>query len=117
MKVKFVGLCAALLVSHPGTSVARYLTGNDLQELCASSEVGCMSYIMGVVGGVQTNDALVNRSSENRTAALRLCIPAGVSATQLVDIVKKSIDGQPETRHQDAAFLTVLAITRAFPCK
>lgn len=48
---------------------------------------------------------------------LMLCVPNGVTAGQLTEIVARSIVNNPNSRHLDGSVLVVKAINEAFPCK
>jgi hypothetical protein len=45
------------------------------------------------------------------------CIPSQVNNGQLVDIVKKYLEQNPESRHEYRGVLVIRALSKAYPCK
>jgi hypothetical protein len=45
------------------------------------------------------------------------CIPSGVTPGQLIEVVTKHIEQQPEKRHLAAPLIIEAAIKKAFPCR
>jgi hypothetical protein len=83
--------------------------GNSLYEDCRSSDIpaqtGCLGFVVGVA---DTASALEFKY---------LCIPNGVTARQLEDIVTPFLRDHPEDRHWSASGLVLSALAKAFPCK
>jgi hypothetical protein len=50
-------------------------------------------------------------------AGLSVCVPAGVSGVQLMEVVKRYVNANPSKWNQPAAPLVVDALNGAFPCK
>jgi hypothetical protein len=106
-----------LLVSIPAHSS----TGNDLKETCDLdqgkflSHSACTGYILGAVEMTELINAAADRSKDKKQFSV--CIPAGITYGQIVDVVKKFVDDHPEERHQKASVMVFLAVQHAFPCK
>lgn len=95
-------------------NAAVYVRGNDLLRYCADSstpsEQGlCIGYIEGVE---DYSDAL----SEVRDKHPQ-CVPAGVEAGQLKDVVVKYLRDNPARRQVFAGVLVYDAIATAWHCK
>ena len=102
---------SALFFAAP--SHAEFLDGNKLHEQCKSDIPFCQAYIMGVV---DTQDARENTSDASGNLPTKfLCLP-NVKASQLVDVVKQSLESRPHERHWPATLLVQGAMIRAFPC-
>lgn len=113
-------------------------TGNALKEWCEDPEevfqALCAVYIEGVRGGLEYGaistyldfiSRIVFELSEqtySEVKALRtsdllgICQPAGVTGDQIIDVVKKFLEENPERRHEDASALVYSALFDAFPC-
>lgn len=90
------------LITVPSTIHAA--DGNMLIDICRTGSA--IYYVAGVIETLEfteTDD--------------RLCIPDRVSNQQLVDVVCKSLNENPQSRHRSAIALTYGAFKKAFPCK
>ena len=80
-------------------------TGNEYSSFLKSPEavdsLMAMQYMEGVID----------------TKITTYCIPPGVTPGQLIEIVTKYIEQQPEKRHLVAAMLIEAAIKKSFPCR
>ena len=72
---------------------------NDAAGLIAFG--ACRNYIFGVF------DSFVAFRSENKLSA---CLPEGVNAGQLVDIVRQHLRDNPARRHEGASYMVVRAV-------
>lgn len=63
-----------------------------------------VSYYMGVVAGLSYYDGP------------DICSPAGVTNNQLMLVVKKHLNDNPQKLHQTTAELIIEALSKAFPC-
>ena len=104
-----LGLC---LISNPAIAAPSrdmLATGNDLVAACTSAkplEYGmCVGYISGVVDGFLVADRAT------------VCIPAGLTRGQLRDVVVAGIADSPRDSAQEGYVVTLLALSRAFPCR
>jgi hypothetical protein len=96
-------------------SLGYYYDGNALYDMCRStdSSIGymerarCLGYILGV------SDTLDSARDNNRLSA---CVPPGVQAGQLNDIVLMYLRNNPALRSMEANLLVVMAIGDAFGC-
>jgi hypothetical protein len=62
----------------------------------------CLGYILGAADALQS--------------AHKICIPKGVEAAQVLDVVKLYIRQHPEVRHYSASHLVVTALNEKFSC-
>lgn len=101
---------AFILVILASTSAVRaqnltqYLSGNDLYDSCSQKSVHSTGYVEGVV------DADLGRP-------WGYCVPVGVRADQLRDVVCRYLEAHPEARQQMAPNLIRSAFAEAWPCK
>src|SRR5262249_11188381 len=104
-----VGL-SACVCSWGNAAYAFFRSGNDLLQTCQnqSTYLICLGYVEGVV------DDWDEYRTANRKAT---CIPVGVAAKQVADIVVNYLNAHPEVRHWEAPLLIVLAVSQAWSCK
>lgn len=106
MRVKFFfGFVLSFFVSCN----AQAISGNDLQERFAAPETTwregfAWGYVLGAVATLSDSDVRY------------LCIPGGVTNEQIVAIVKKYLDGNPEWRHLPAHQIVYIAL-KNWQCK
>ncbi len=95
-----------------GEEVSRYLSGNDLLQVCRTSTAFCYGYVVGVY---DANQAI----GWPRTVVLapRPCLSRKVDSSQIGDVVRVWLEKNPAQRHMNAAGLTIMALVEAFPCK
>jgi hypothetical protein len=109
-------LAAALGCSAVPAAAAQggYENGNELYASCTSQKIDergiCLGY---VIGTVDTYLAL----QEVGKVGKAICIPKGVLAGELRDVVAKYLADTPGERHFDAESLVWVAVFHAFPCK
>jgi hypothetical protein len=100
-------VCLALFASHASAEI----TGNDLLRECRSTDalqkVHCLGYVAGVLDGAVISSL----------GAQMFCLPQGVNVGQVADIMSKSLDATPESRHEAARLLIMLEMIKRFPCK
>jgi hypothetical protein len=46
-----------------------------------------------------------------------VCMPRGVTAVQIIRVIKKYIADNPDKAHRATRYVASLALARAFPCK
>jgi len=102
-----------LIMLCPLTALSQALTsdmivnGDQLFSDCvnggdAPNGNACLHYIAGAA------DVLLMHKE--------ICVPSGVTISQLADIVTKYLRDNPEVRHFTAASSTTVALARVFPC-
>ena len=69
----------------------------------------CMAYIRGFADGYTL-------AGSKRPVEEQICVPASVSLEQLMRVMKKYLEDNPNKLHQNAAILTSSALRNAFPC-
>ena len=79
-----------------------WFDGNAIHEGCQDGS----SYVMGFSVAV----------AESATREQRTCIPTGVQAGQIKDVVCRHLANNPQTRQKPAFDLASAAITGAWPC-
>jgi Rap1a immunity proteins len=108
-RVMLVAVALSSLVA--GTAAhAGFRDGNKLFEDCKYTDTNsntfpagtCAGYIVGAV------DALLETGA--------FCVPDGVEAGQVIDVVKLYLAQHPEKRHLAASDLVVDALKEKFPC-
>jgi len=101
--------------------VLNFNTGNELLELCeaylgdetaANIAKGntCAGYVMGIA---DVHRAFVGWEAMEQ----RWCLPENISASQLVRIVTKHLQENPQDLHTGAAYLVANDLSSAFPCE
>ncbi|WP_298966224.1 Rap1a/Tai family immunity protein [uncultured Roseibium sp.] len=114
-----------MAVLWPTITFPQSFTGNDLLRSCREDpESFCLGYVAGVTEGVKvgalggTVAAMIEFQTGLADAkkAQGFCLPAGVTYSQLRDVVVKYLIANPEIRHNLAAPYSVTALGEAFPC-
>ena len=101
----------SLLAPPAMSEVFGILNGNQLYDTCTGNEtlqMHCIGYVAGVTDAMGLAKGNLN--------GWMACIPEGVTAEQLREVVKEMLVEHPETRHQFAAYLVARAVAEAFPC-
>ena len=116
-----VGL-AVLLTAGEGRAQGLhvYQIGHALNEVCnsdytVSPSVPCGYYVMGVYDAATMLDAATNKRLWRN--GFTACVPKGVSAGQLEEVVKKWLREHPADWHYAAADLVAVSFEAAFPCR
>jgi len=95
-----------------------FVTGNDLLEWCETylNDAGsvaeaniCSSYIVGIVDVQSTFVDWKHMES-------RWCLPANAKGVQLVRVVTKYLQENPQALHKGAGSMVANALGLAFPC-
>jgi hypothetical protein len=128
MKTIVGTLIALLMISG---SAKAFDTGNDLLEACTQkhTEYACVMYIRAVGNTISLkmeytrNEYARKHSISSDIDAIPLSAgtmchetPSGVTTGQVKDVVTKSLENYPKTRHFGATYLVAFAISRAWPC-
>jgi hypothetical protein len=76
------------------------------------------TYCAGYIAGVLDVEAAWRRVEGESSKATHYCLPAdGIPNEQVLRILKKWLDKNPEKLHLRADFIVHAAILEAFPCK
>ncbi|MEK9968848.1 MAG: Rap1a/Tai family immunity protein [Ferrovibrio sp.] len=86
-----------------------YVTGLELKARCEFNVQFCNGYI------ASANDTISGLAQVKITSSL--CIPQTSKLEQVVLVVKKYLDDNPDKLHFNGATLVLLAISAAFPCR
>jgi general secretion pathway protein G len=114
MKRILIGLAGALAIAAAGasTSPASAQTAMDFYSRCGNGMTAgvlnrgyCHSYVTGLVNGLVAGGSGL------------VCLPAGVTDTQLVMVVQNYMRSHPERLNQSATAVIGQAVTGAFPCQ
>lgn len=111
MRLRNFIFAMSLLTTSQANAEAQFLDGNALLQFCQSQNTTlqnrCVGYIMGIVDSV----SIFNSSPLAPPGA---CVPGGVSATQVRDVVVSYLIRNPKTRHQTAAVETYSALSETW---
>ena len=119
------GLTAEVLYDWCTTKVPRQpadVTGKEKQDMKLLGQMTawagfhkasrlrerCMYYVLGIADGIGVFAKLYN---------VKDCVPNGVKASSLADLVVNYYDNVPAERHLNAMDFVTLAFTNAFNCK
>lgn len=86
----------------------RYMNDNK-----ATTEHYKATYCLGLVEGARTAMLLLESQDDRKPSA---CIPMSVSNAQVVRVVLKYLDANPENLHHDATASVLLSLISAYPC-
>lgn len=105
MRMLLVGPLCVLLLTHFSVH-AQSVSGNDLHEMCSSSDSGgCAWYIIGAA-----------EQMLRRPDVYAICPPNEVRRSQAIDLVRKQLQENPQWRHQRASATVWSALFFAWPC-
>jgi hypothetical protein len=96
-------LCVALCVTT--TVQASFVSGNDLFKHLTDNNYFSQGYAMGYILGV--SDVFSGDSH---------CMPQGVTAGQVRDVVKNFLEVSPEIRHRPADVIVHVILRSTWPC-
>ena len=105
---------AVLLAAITTQASAGYLDGNKLHDVCRKQDDAAgpaMLYALGVVDGVSDLGSILNLEK------LKFCMPEGVTARQLGDVVCLFLQNSPGDRQSSAASLVMGAVLETWPCE
>lgn len=89
-----------------------FVGGNELYKWCTTPQAEglCFSYIKGV-------SDLIDTFQETNKSAKAICVPNGVTISQMKDIVMKRLVQHPEIRHLSASSIVWTALVEVWPCR
>lgn len=96
---------ALILALATTTAHAQFLTGNELLDRLNGStvqQVNAVGYITGVA------DAEIGSI---------WCPPPNITARQVVDLTRRTLDVVPEKRHESASSFVMAAVRMTWPCE
>lgn len=91
-----------------------YMTGNKLLRQIESTNSNERTFATGYISGFV--DAIIG-SKMLLNAKPVACVPAGVTYTQLNDIIHNYLKNEPKERHKSAILLIITSIRETYPCK
>lgn len=85
------------------------MTGNELQSMCKNKaeEMECLHYIVGTVDGINVGHYIEKKSAF-------FSFPENVTRGQIVAIVKKHMENNPQELHRTASVIILVAVVDAF---
>ena len=120
MRGMILGLAVGLAVLlTAGEGRADYLDGQDLNKACNAGDAFSKGECLGYIEGVHDAGKVLDRGTDKRQwiSGWTACVPDGVSAGQLVEVVKKWLREHPAEWHYAAGGLVTAAFEEAFPCR
>jgi hypothetical protein len=110
MRLRTLAIAAMLLSAAAAMSAQAQpmLSGNDLERCVprSSSEMFCSGYVLGFSAGLDLADSLRG-----------ICMPKGVTAGQMLAVVRAYTRANPKDRHMPLEALVGIAYLDAWPCK
>jgi hypothetical protein len=109
-------LAASAVQISGGDPSGQFVDGNKLYEMCSEDpssqthfqdDAWCVGYVLG------TYDTL---KASGMARSLAICVPDGVQAGQLHDVVVKTLMEHPEFRHLSGSMLIGAALRASFAC-
>lgn len=101
----------ALCLFSQAHAFAGFYSGNEIYAKCTDNDTfyrgQCLSYIAGI------SDAM----DENNVDGFTACIPGGVTAGQLKDLVTQWLFSHANKRHYAASGLVAHALSDNYPCR
>ena len=126
-KISLLLICFCLLiVSQASAKSTNYVfTGADMYESCTHALTGldrtgeyddhrfgvCAGYIAGIV-----DFHTVATTVESLNVDM-FCLPKNITTAQVIRDVTQYLEDNPEKHHDLAAYLVVLALRYAYPCR
>jgi hypothetical protein len=109
---------ASLLIILSASSPVQALTGEELYRYC--QQEACGGYFVGAFDAVRVADAIVGPkkvgSKKEGEGPLHFCPPENVSDEEVVDRALNYLERHAESRHLQAANLSLRAWVEAWPC-
>lgn len=118
----WVGVSALLAMLAAVPAGTATVTGTELLAECSAAPGSaahkqCVSYIAGVVDGIDTLITSLRLLHPFNNAYPQLyCLPPGTAATTLVLPTVDYLQKHPATRQYGASSEVLLALKQAFPC-
>lgn len=111
MTFKTACLVGLLLAAAALPARAGFVDGNKLHQDCSSMlnvlDSSCAAYV----------SAVADMLEQAPVARHRACLPPGAKLSQAVDVVKRWLADNPQSRHLPGPEVVAIALERAFPCK
>ncbi len=102
-----------VLASIRTADAVSFMTGAQLNEVCASEEAPKQSFCNGFVAGMVEAHDLYLRWYGMRAA---WCVPGGVTTSDLRAVVTRHLEAHPTEFDLEAGALVADALTATYPC-
>lgn len=93
---------------------SEYLTGNELLKRCTSNDVAEVGNCYGYI--TAASDVMDWLDSASYYTGRKACVPVGVTASQLRDIITAYLRKNAADRQIAADVLAVAALAETYPC-
>jgi len=91
---------------------------SELKGVELMSAGQCMGYVSGTLSAYSYFDFLVEKNPlSSKYKDFYPCIPEVATNAQVLRVLIKYLNDNPEKLHEDASLLTTNALIQAFPCK
>ncbi|PJI40399.1 Rap1a/Tai family immunity protein [Ferrovibrio sp.] len=113
LRLAFIGLLLGItgqaIAQDKGDSVLMYVSGLDLKTQCEKNRQFCYGYTAAMTDTILVLDVL--------DRGPKICMPQGVQLEQVVLVITKYLNDNPDKLHIIGSTLASRAIVDAFPCK
>ncbi|MEZ2127659.1 MULTISPECIES: Rap1a/Tai family immunity protein [unclassified Sinorhizobium] len=106
----------ALIWLYAQPTLAYFVSGNDIYQLCESQEPGDGSSAMYYIWGVYDSEKM-QLALGTATKKYQICLSPEVTAAELYDVVCKWLGANPKYRNEPASILLRGAMVKAWPCR
>ena len=108
----FLEVCSSLDSEGNRDAARTYRNGNrDADRVYRDAT--CLGWVEGFADGFLVHEELLSVPRRDRMA----CVPQGVTALQLVRVIKKYLADNPGKAHRPTRYIASIALAGAFPCK
>ena len=109
---------SVLAVAAPHARGGSIIDGNKLWKQCQDSPTSNIAwgfFAWGFCAGYSA--AIYDALDKSPVDGFRRCAQAGVTVQQVMDVVHKWLEANPQHRHLTASGLVAAALSKAFPCR
>ena len=108
----FLEVCSSLDSEGNRDAARTYRNGNrDADRVYRDAT--CLGWVEGFADGFLVHEELLSVPRRDRMA----CVPQGVTALQLVRVIKKYLADNPGKARRPTRYIASIALAGAFPCR
>jgi len=122
-RAQLIGLAGIVVASGlwatpaAGQESTYNVTGNDLIRLCEGAAEAVASADQGYCRGLITGAIQITRTGEYQRSGLNYpCVPSNATFSQMIRVVLRYLEDNPERLHLPDYVLAVEAALAGFPC-